>query len=235
MKLKDFLEELSWGEFSNIALGNEGSGVIAPEKIPLVVAILNDGLVQMYSQFMLKEGNVLVEMKDNITYYVLDSKYAESSYDPLMVAYPYIKDTKEDPFRDDVLKILEVIDQDGNHYPINNHDHPFGVFITDKLNVLQIPKPKDGVGLGVRYQAAHEKLDAENLEGELSIPLPLRAALKYYIASRIYQNMNMEGALRTSSVYESKYKELLAQVTLTDSLSTSEVRAADKFTLRGWV
>jgi len=235
MKLKQFLEELSWGELSNLHLGLDGVGAIDPAKVPLLVSIINDGLVQMYSQFMLKEGNVLVELKDNITYYVLDSKYAESSYDPLVVAYPYIKDTVENPFKDDVLKILEVIDQDGTHYPINNHDHPNGVFITDKLNVLQVPKPRDGVGLGIRYQAAHERLDADDLEGELSLPLPLRAALKYYIASHIYRNMNKEESLRTSSIYEAKYKELLASVTITDSLSVSEVRAADKFTTRGWI
>jgi len=235
MKLKDFLEELSWGEFSNIHLGLDGVGGIDPAKVPLVVAILNDGLVQMYSQFMLKEGNVLIEMKDNITHYLLDSKYAESRYDPLLVAYPYIKDTIEDPFKDDVLKILEVVDQDGTHYPINNHEHSFGVFITDKLNVLQIPKPRDGVGLGIRYQAAHARLDADSLDDELSIPLPLRAALKYYIASRIYRAMNGETSLGVASVYEAKYKEVLAEVSMSDSLSTSEVRATDKFTLRGWV
>jgi|GEM_PF-6840805 len=233
--LGDFLRDLSRIELADSAFGNSGAGSIQPARLPMIVALCNDGLLHLHSALMLKEGSVIVEMKDNITHYELDSRFAESSYDPLQVPYPYIKDTAENPFADDVLKIVEVTGQDGSNWPLNAAGHARAVFVTQGVNVLQIPQPLDGFALAVRYHAAHALLRPDDLQAALHLPRALHALLRAFVAAGAYRLMTMEGAQQISARHEARFAQALAAAVAGDALSTSHIRASDRFADNGWV
>ena len=54
MKLLDLFERLSFGELSNLAIGMEGAGTIRESDQRKVLAHVNDGLLQLYSRFILQ-------------------------------------------------------------------------------------------------------------------------------------------------------------------------------------
>jgi len=233
--LGDFLRDLSRIELSGSAFGNSGAGSIQGARLAATVALINDGLLHLHSALMLKEGSVIVEMKGNTTHYELDSRFAESRYDPLQVAYPYIKDSIGQPFADDVLKIVEVTGQDGRNWPINASGHARAVFVTQGVNVLQIPQPLDAVAIAVRYRAAHAPLREDAPDAPLQLPRTLHAPLRAFVAAGLYRAMPVESGQQQAALYEARYAQAVAEVAASDALSSSHIRASCRFCANGWV
>jgi len=235
MKFAQLLEQLSRVELPNIAVGNEGSGAVDPAKVPILAMITNDGLLEMYGEMCLREGCVILEMKGHVTRYTLSSQFAESSYDPLAIDFPYIKDSIESPFKDDVLRVLEVVDQYGRHWPVNDHSAPLAVFVAQAPHVLQIAQPIDGVAIGIRYQAAHAPLSADDLQADIVLPAPLLPALRAFVAASVFRGMAIESAQATAAVHEARYHSIMARMRALDGMNTSQSRGERRFEERGWV
>ena len=108
MKLEDLFSRLSYGELSNLSIGNEGRGSIKEEDIPKLVAHVNDGLTRIYSRFVLCTKQLLIEQVQHITNYHLITKYAESA--GADVPWPYIKDLPGNLFKGDVIRMADHID-----------------------------------------------------------------------------------------------------------------------------
>ncbi|AZO48057.1 hypothetical protein [Mesorhizobium sp. M4B.F.Ca.ET.058.02.1.1] len=104
MKIVDLFRQLSFGELSNLAISESGSGQIILEKRPQLVQYTNDALLAIYSRFLLSEKDLLIELVNQITNYHLIPKYAETSGSD--VDWPYIKDLPDEPFTGDLIKIL---------------------------------------------------------------------------------------------------------------------------------
>jgi len=239
MIVRDFLQQLSWTHLANIATGLSGNGAIDPAKVPMLVALVNEGLVDLHARLMLKEGNCIVEMKDNITRYELSSRFAESSYDPLLVPYPYIKDSKEQPFADDVLQIVDVVDQHGQHCPLNYEGHPLAVFVTAAANVLQVPAPRDGVALGISYRAAHDRIPCDSvpdaLQADIHLPPQLLPALADFVAARVFRPMHIEHAQQAAMMHMAQYQAQVQALVAADAFSLSHMRTSERFAKNGWV
>lgn len=163
-----------------------------------------------YTLFAFKEDGVLVETRKGISYYYLDSKYAESNRESSEIKY--IKDSDNHPFTDDVIKILSVYDLRGNEYPINDITNPRSVFLRE-YNCIQIPNGVEGI-LSIQYQAKHSRIPlnvAYDSEIEINIPAPYLSALQAYVACIFLQNMG-GNKLNDSNAFYARYKTLVADL-----------------------
>lgn len=231
MTLRELLKELSLGELSNLAVGIEGYGLIRDDKIPNVVSMVNEALLRLYSKFILKKNILYLELNEHTTEYHLDSKHAYSNPESID---KYVQDSFDHPFKDDLIKVLDVMTYSGKHLPLNNRTEEWSVY-TPSFNVLQISYPRWGQVLTVVYQARHPTLYPDQLDDEVDCPDVLLGALKAYVAQLYYGNMNTQDAVANAQKYSNIYNTIIADVLAQDLVSVTYSQTSSKFHKNGFV
>lgn len=235
MKLSECLTKLSYGEFSNLSLGSDGNGDIAPAKIHSTVMHINEALLRLHTRMVLKENYVYLEQRENLTMYDLTYKHAATNEDPSNLEDRYIMDTEARPFTADVLRIMQVTDSFGRNLPLNDQGKFWSVY-TPKFNQLQVPNPLGAQVLTVHYQAKHAKLDYDlNPDAEIEIPDTLDAALMSYVAYKVYGNMNTAEAVTNAANHLGNYETVLTEIEKMDAANMSYINTSTLFDLKGFV
>lgn len=238
MKVSDLFRELSFGELSNLAISNSGSGTILEAKHPQLLHYANDALTAIYSRFLLSEKEIVIEMSASITAYHLKSEHSESVGTSVDL---YIKDTPEDPFLDDALRILEVWGSTGTKYVLNDAQDPYSLFTPTPL-VLQVPEPVAGQPLSILYQAKHAKLldvvtaEVTNLLDQIiEIPHYLENALQQWIAHKTYSHMNGQENVLKGQEFLAAYEADCLGIEQRDLANQSWHTSHTKLEQRGFV
>ncbi|MEO5499009.1 MAG: hypothetical protein ABIR46_00750 [Candidatus Saccharimonadales bacterium] len=235
MNLNGMFRELALGELSNLAL-SEGGTIIA-EKRPQIVNYINEGLLALYSKFVLKEIDMLIEMREALTNYHLLRRYAVSQYSdenpPDRWNLPYIIDNVGEPFQEDVIKILSVYNSFGMKIPLNDIENPLSVF-SPQSTVLQVPYPIAGQALSLEYQARHKILDHCNCDEEIYLPDVLHSALRAHVASKVFMHMNTQENTAKGQEHMIIYDIICNDVVEKDLVNTSSSTTNVKFDKRGW-
>ncbi|RWB40457.1 MAG: hypothetical protein EOQ44_25285 [Mesorhizobium sp.] len=241
MKIIDLFRELSFGELSNLAISNSGSGQIIEEKQPQLVQYTNNALLALHTRFMLVEKQLLLEQVASITNYHLTRKYAvQTGAD---VDFRYIKDLPEAPFTGDLIRIISVHGSDGQcsyEYVLNDVDNQNSLF-TPQPNVLQIPRPIDGLPTAVVYQASHAKLD-DRIDGPdnilnqtIDIPIYLENALRLFVAYKVFSHMNGQENIVKSQEYLGAYEAACLEIEQRDLVNQTFSTSHCKLEQRGFV
>lgn len=234
--LNDLFRELALGELSNLSLVEQDT--IKPQKRPQIVTHANDALLDLHSRFVLKEKDMLVEMREGVTNYHLLKRYAWSQYSeenpPDRWNTPYIMDMISEPFEEDVIKILAVYNSFGQKIPLNDIDEPMSVF-NPQSNVLQVPFPIPGQSLALEYQAKHTKLDHCRCDEDIFLPDVLWRALKAYVASKVCSHMNTAEMTAKGQEHQIIYDMICQDVVEKDLVNTSSSTTNTRFHKRGWI
>lgn len=237
MKIVDLFRQLSFGELSNLAVSDSGSGLIIPEKRPQLVQYTNDGLMALHTRFLLSEKSILLEQVNHITNYHLIVKYTETSGSD--VDWPYIKDLPNEPFKGDLIKVLSVWNSSGVQYPLNDAEDPRSLF-TPQPNILQIPNPVGGMETSVVYQASHYKLDdrisgPDNiLDQIIDLPIYLDNALQLFVAHKVFSHMNGQENIIKGQEYLGAYEAACAEVEQRDLVNQTFHTSHRKLEQRGF-
>ena len=230
--LEKLFSDLSYGELSDLYMSGEGSGSILEEHHNRVALHVNDVLTELYTRYPLRVKECVIEMHEGVTNYHLDSRFALTKYDEDTNYTPYILDLGREQFEDDVIKILFVMDQDGNSLPMNDTTRPDSVY-TPQDRVLQMPFPSVGKILSVSYQALHPEVSADNVEAELILPPALYTPLRQLVASRIFNSMDgKEG--KAMNLIQLAEKQL-GQLEESDALGVTISQGNQVFDLGGYI
>lgn len=182
MKVSDFifsclLNELAFTGLSNklvepnnlitgkVKYGENGSAqpVLSKELVFRFVDLINSGLKDLYTKFCILRKTVLICLKDYITTYTLDEKFTCSRGSPNEVHYIY--DTKEDPFINDVVKILTLY-SDNQKIGMNSVACSNTVMV-NSFNSVFIHYPIEGDFVIITYQALPKLLNNLDLTKEV--------------------------------------------------------------------
>lgn len=237
MKISELFRQLSYGELSNLAISNSGSGDIAVEKHPQLIQYANDGLTALHSRFLLIEKDLLIEQVAHITSYHLKSRYAVNAGETSGELYHYIRDRPEAPFEDDLVRVLAVFHVSGAPYALNDTEVMGSLFTPSPL-ILQVPEPVAGQPLAVTYQAKHPKLLDQGvglLDQEIDIPHYLENALQQFIAARVFQHMGGQENLLTSQGYDMAFERDCQGIEIQDLANQSTSTSHTKLEQRGFV
>lgn len=234
MKISELYKTLSYGELSNLSIGMDGVGSILEDAKPRILHYANEGLTRLYGRFILKEKDVMIELVDHITNYHLLRMYAESYFDPEEVRYPYIKDLFNEPFTEDVIKILSVYNGVGHKLPLNDNERSDSLF-TPTGKILQVPNPKTGVSLSVLYQAKHPELLPNDEDQDIHLPQVLEGALVAFIAYKVFSHMNTDVSTAKAQEHMSVYASVCDEVEQHDLVNSSISTTNSCFRKRGWV
>jgi len=248
MKLSEVFRQLSYGELSQLNIGNTGAGEIKDADYDRLVAAINLGLTALHTRFPLSRKILELQLVLGTSTYFLTRDFAvsneESAEDP-----KYILDTNDSPFMDELLKVLEVKTAAGYLLPLNINGEEWSLH-TPSISSLQVPTgihtpdtetPADYVTdtLLVTYQANHVYLPVGVGEYradtvEIALPYAYLEPLLYYVASRMHNPLGMVNEFHMGNSFSAKY-EIACQNLEKHNISVDQVGTSTKFQNRGWV
>lgn len=235
MNLQEFWKRLANGRLSNTNLIEDDNGLtIKLSHRTKVVDAINEGLIRLYTRFILNEKDVVIGLKDSITSYRLNSLYSKSLAPQVGVEYPYILDGDSEVFINDVIRIMAVYDNNGVKLPLNNATESTSVF-TPVFDTVRISDPITDQRITVVYQAKHGTLVNTSPLQEIILPDTLYGALEAYVAYLLFADINSDDAKFKSDKQLIRYEEICSDVRLTDAVSSTTLQSNIKFMNRGWV
>jgi hypothetical protein len=244
MKLSQLLARLSRGPLSNIAMSNDGDGTILAARQPALVDYINDGMLQLHSQFVLIENELIIEEQEGTTSYKIHSDYSmETGVGPVA----YIRDSAQDPYKNDLIKILAIYRDNttGGSQPVSvalNDATKDDSLYTPKFDVLQIPDPVQDSPLYLLYQAKHpelliggtEEAPVVDLEQEFELPDVLVPALIEYVSYKVFTHMNGQEHTAKAKEHFDNYRMIVGHVEDKDLVNSSLSNTNTKFNERGF-
>lgn len=234
IKLTELYRSLALSVLNNTSVVTDDKLDIETDKKPYILEFVNEGLTRLHGRFPLKTKNVFVEMREGRTEYPLLARYSFMGFDPTAAHYPFIMDTVEKPFVEDVIKVLIVYDSAGQRRGLNDNHNPHGLF-TPRPDTLQCIRPKHCEVLTVTYQARHPILTTESKEQEIDLPDTLLPALRYWIAYSYYTGLNTAENTSKAAEYLQMYESICGEVKDYDLGSSSESNTNTLFERRGWL
>ncbi|WAI96224.1 head to tail adaptor [Vibrio phage vB_VhaP_PG11] len=238
LTLQDIFNDLEAGELAQFSFsaGLDEVNGIQPEDYPTLISHVNKALTALHVRFPLREREVTVQQYDELSFYLLDSKYSVLSTEPTDLP-KYIIDTVERPFTDDILQIQAVYDEAGCKLPLNDDTACNGVWLTH-YKTLQIPYPASDNTCFVLYRANHPAIAPDITDPNLvqiDIPEYCIEPLLAYVAGRVY-GRSMDQMQQSLSVgLMSKYEHMCTELEKFNVLHNNPNNTNTKLEQRGFV
>lgn len=226
MYLSEVFEQLTSGELSQLSIGGGEAGEISEANWSRVINHINLGLGALYKRFPLKEGRLTLELLPDRTTYPIASKYAISNTRSRELSR-YIRDSKGDPYLDDLLKVERVYSDTGYEMALNDLSDKYSVF-TPSASTLRVPAGLVAEvaalpdylkteTLDVVYRANHAKIVMglgyfDPAREELELPESHLMALLLFVASRVNNPIGMTNEFHAGNSYAAKYEAECAQL-----------------------
>lgn len=214
MLLSDVFRRLKSGELESYFVGSDLIDSIGSEYWPQMIDNINMALTKMHTKFPLIEQQVVLQQYEHIAVYTLDSQFAETnttSNEP----YKYIKDSKYEPFNDNILRIDRVYNECMDYkLPINDPNDCCSVF-TPAYNKLQVPTPEKENALIIVYRGDHTQIPVTVTDPtviKINIPKYLDEALLAYVGHRYLSGKNTELTSNLSSKLYAKYLSICNEI-----------------------
>lgn len=232
MNLNQLLKELSYSEFSNLAVGEEGSGEISEKRLPSVVTAINGALLRIYSKFLQFHKVVVIKKLADKTEYVISSANSVTGG----ASDPFVMD-EGSPFTDDIIKITGISYKDPATNEFLDVDKRFRAkpitVNVPRTVILPVEVPVDEL-LYVKYRASHPTIV---LEDDTFIEAPPSAfeAIKAYVAYKEYAAMNTETSVAKGQEYLALFNSLCNELVDRDTIGVTEDNHDNRFENRGFV
>lgn len=234
MTLQDLFDRLAQGELTNLPMAKTGS--IDPSANAKLTNYTNQGLLKLYTRYILKEGDLLLQLHRHITFYHLLPRFS-TSYMPTGTSddelVRYIWDSPTEPFVDEIVKVLAVFNDCGEPIPLNDDAQPYSVF-TPQARLLQVPNPDEGKALSIHFQQRHTVLQGE-LSDVIELPDVLEEALTSFVAYKAFSHMNSADSNQKAQEYLASFNAICSEVVDRDLVNSSISQSNSRFHRGGWI
>jgi len=185
--LQEIFNDLAFGEFANLAIGNSNVKSIEVDEYPRIVSIINVAMYDLYCRFSLRTNEFKLHEKAGRNIYYLRSENVGNiqSGDP----ETYIEEDPQSPISGDIIKLIEAYDSDGSKVSIGDKGQDDGILILSQ-DTLKINTSEPLRVISIIYQASHPKIiitkDFNPKTYNLYFPGFIKQALLAAIASRYF-------------------------------------------------
>ncbi len=226
MLLTEILDSLAGSELANLNCVVDGA--VLEAKIPAIVTAINIGLVKLHTRFQLKKRLLSISVVSTQLVYNLVSANAVS-----VDVGGYILDA-DDPFTDDLIKILTITDSEGADVRFDGFN---GVMLLSPKSFRFAEAPEDDTYI-IEYVARPAKVVYVNdTDIEVDLPDAYLPPLLAYIASRFYSPVGIALDSNRSSLdvsYLQRY-ETECQLLENKGINTGNYLESDNFTQHGFI
>lgn len=199
MLLQEVFDQLACAELNNISVVDQVTKKIQPEDYQKVATAINAGLTQLHTRFLLRKGQLDLELQPDVTTYQLTSRNFIPA-DGVAVGTKCIWPAAD--FRDNLLKIQQVFDNEGRELSMNNHSTYFSVQETS-MDTIVVPDnlyhKHDVRKLRIVYRQNHKMIPTccDDLEPDcygLTLPRTHLWALCLFVAARMHIPIGLQDA-----------------------------------------
>lgn len=244
MTLQDIFDQLTYGELAQVYLGGNQVGEVEPKYYKTLVNHINVGLNMLYKRFPLKEGMLVLVLQPKTYTYHLKQDFAEN-YLKSIEDIQYIKDTEDEPFINDIIKIERVITEKGDELFINNRADSNSI-ITKDFTTIKVPKELvDGIKdkpkkLTIYYKADHPRIEYKEKRFNpktvnIELPYSFLEPLLYYVASRVHNPIGMAEEMHAGNNYYSKYEKACQRLEMLNLANDTHDQTNTRLFNKGWV
>lgn len=211
MLLSDFLKKVGSVYLMNTpAFDTNATYKIKNEFVDKLIHIINNGLLELHTKFILLKKDCLIKIESPHTTYPIRQEYAISSGSS--EPHKFIYDSVSNPFYPYLLRILHVIDENGVRLPINDYNALSSVFIP-QYDVVQFSFLNIGSYFNITYQGYLPPLVNPVSTQVIDLPPYLFELLEYYVAytylgSLLGQNNNLESQ-KYMVIYNNKLNDIV--------------------------
>jgi hypothetical protein len=201
-------------EFLDIAKHSELNTLPIKENNDAIISFINLGLLELYTRFVVKTEEHIVELQDGKTIYSMPKDYLKmsSAWEPVKEA-----DTT-------VMKPLPV-NEETNVYSVN----------TISYNEIQVPVSTTGGLISIIYIPKPVKMDIGELGKELPIPDQLITPLLNFVAYKAHSGID-SGVQTEDSVHYVRFERSCDKVeSLGYGVASDDLSMESKFLSRGFV
>ena len=235
MLIRELFRTLSFEELSSHSIGSDGAGSIEESKIPRMIELVNTSLLELYTQFCLKESELVIQTIEWKNSYELRVEHALTHPSE---SIKFILDSVRNPYEGDLIKVISVVNEAGKTMPLNDIENCASVF-TPKYNVVQINHHDCPQIFSVVYQAEHPKLvsdiGSDVMDQWVDIPPALEEALRIAIATKIYSAMSGQDISNKLQLLQSRYEYLCHRADSQNLIGDSYTSTNLKLHKRGYV
>ena len=238
MTLKEIFDDLAMGVLANLSLTDSATQSITTGSYQKVISYVNLALTALHKRFLLREGEVIIQLHPDMSRYPLRTQFAmsnEASTEPIK----FIVDHPGNPWIADILKIEKVFSELGEPLPLNEPHSRYPVYTPEFDVISALPTSDMPQALFITYRAKYPKInltsDADLTLIEINIPDAILDALYARVGAQAYKGMNSEeGETSASRSYMMQY-ELECQRLETDNVLFEDHRPVSRFKAKGWV
>jgi len=247
MKLSEIFSQLSAGELSQLSIGGGDQGVVDENNWAQLLGHINLGLTALFTRFALSEGRVVLNLIPDKLKYELHSDYAVSNVKSKK-SPKYIQDAG-DPFKDDILKVEQVLTDAGCEMGLNDGADEYSV-TTPSLTTLRVHKDVVAKSadvpdylktdsLEIVYRANHPQIVMPSgyfdpAKVNVALPFSHLQALLFFVASRMTNPIGISNEMNMGNNYAMKY-EAECQRLEAMNLETDSVADVSRFRRNGWI
>lgn len=212
MLLQEVFDQLASSELNNIYVVDQKTKRILPDKYAAVSTAVNAALTQLHTRFLLRTGELTVELHPDQTTYALQGRCVVGK-DGIATANRFIQPSGD--FRDNLLKIQQVFDDKGEELGLNNHSNYFSVR-ESSFDTLVVPieefEKRNVKTLRVVYRQNHKMIpyNCEGLEPDcygLTLPRTHLMALCLYVAARMHVPIGLQDATYSGNSFMALYNQ----------------------------
>lgn len=241
MKISQLFSQLSYGELSNLTIGDDGSGNIAEQHYPKLIYHAQQALTNLYSRFANRKAYIVVQQDELVQKYRIHPLYAVTDTTPNNTAPRHIIDTEQSPFTTPIIKILSIrkILEDSTLAEVDlliNDDTRVGAVKTLAYDEIYIREPIQDEMLLVEVQLNHSVITLPvDLDYEISLAPVLEEALVLKVAARVFGSMNGQDNMIKAQSLNASYENVLQMVQFEDLLQNTSTEDHSRFVIGGWV
>lgn len=212
MLLQEVFDQLASSELNNIYVVDQVTKTILPDKYATVTTAVNAALTQLHTRFLLRTGELTVELHPKQTVYPLQSRCMIGK-DGIPTDTKFLHPSAD--FRDNLLKIQQVFDDKGQELGINNHSDYFSVR-ESSYDTLVVPidffDKRDVKTLRVVYRQNHKMIPTccDGIEPDcygLTLPRTHLMALCLYVAARMHVPIGLQDATYSGNSFMALYEQ----------------------------
>lgn len=224
MNVQDIINDLQMGEFSELQLGDSS---LTTQNLPRFINLIQSALTEFHTKFLIRREELVIQPIEGIVDYPLLKDFALTSK---VAGTKFIMDSVYQPFNWKILQVLGAYDELGAEIPINAPNHICGVFISTPASIM-IPAPLPARQISLVCRADHNELSG--LSSKINIPITMRNALLWFIASRVWATRKDEQAMSKSIQYMQRYLDACTLLSDTGTGVAGDVIDFN-YNQRGW-
>jgi len=238
LTLQELFDDLASGALGNLNMVDPKTQEINSNQYSKLVSYVNLALLALHKRFLLKTGEVVIQLHPNMVKYPLRKKYARSnseSTEPIK----FIIDSEHEPFKEDIIKIEQVFSELNEELPINDSNQCYPVFTPEPDVISALPTSGCPMSLHIVYRAKHPKIVVNPLSNlaDINIHIPdfILDALYSRIAAYTYKAISgdeTEGSAARSYLYQ---YELECKRIEIDNVTADDNNQFNIFGEKGWV